>query len=302
MLKKRFVGEKGRRLLADALLRQAISLGSRDLAAALAERVVLDELETGHVFIRQGADDNDIYFILSGRVGIEVNDRQIAERTADQHVGEMALIDSGARRSASVRCLAPTVTAKVTEADFTELADGNPGMWRRLALELARRLLERNKHVPSKNAYPQVFVGSSGKAASIAADIRDKIETRSTKVFLWFDNVFTASKTTIETLEEKAKENDFAVLVLNADDVAEIKEKIEIIPRDNVVFELGLFMGALGRNRTIMVVPEGCDVKLPTDLLGVTVLFFGKDEKTGRPLLDDVCEEIQKHIVGLGSK
>lgn len=301
-MKERFEGNKNRRVLVDALLRQGVSLGSRELAAAIAEKSSLDEYSSGHAFITEGATDNDLYFILAGNVGIEVNDRQVAERRADQHVGEMALIDSGARRSATVRCLAQTVTARITEKDFTLLADKNPAMWRSLALELSRRLLERNKHVPLKNTYPQVFIGSSGKALKIAEAIRGQIESRTTKVFLWSDGIFTASNTTIETLEQKAKVNDFAVLVLNADDIAEIKEKREVVPRDNVVFELGLFMGALGRDRTFMVVPEGQDVKLPTDLLGVTVLFFKNDPTSGQPLIDEACAAIQKLMDELGSK
>jgi CRP/FNR family transcriptional regulator, cyclic AMP receptor protein len=41
-------------------------------------------------------------------------------------------------------------------------------------------------------------------------------------------------------------------------------------PRDNVIFELGLFMGALSRERTLVLVPKGMDFKVPSDLLGMT--------------------------------
>jgi predicted nucleotide-binding protein len=45
-------------------------------------------------------------------------------------------------------------------------------------------------------------------------------------------------------------------------------------PRDNVILELGLFIGALGRQRVFMLIEQGMDVKIPTDLLGVTPIVY----------------------------
>jgi predicted nucleotide-binding protein len=45
------------------------------------------------------------------------------------------------------------------------------------------------------------------------------------------------------------------------------------VPRDNVVLELGMALGALGRDRALIVRPIG-DVKLPTDLLGITPILY----------------------------
>jgi CRP-like cAMP-binding protein len=55
-------------------------------------------------------------------------------------VGEMAVVDPDARRSASVSAVADSVVARITELEFSALADRFPRLWRRIALELASRL------------------------------------------------------------------------------------------------------------------------------------------------------------------
>jgi predicted nucleotide-binding protein len=83
-----------------------------------------------------------------------------------------------------------------------------------------------------------------------------------------------------------------------------ISRKIESgAPRDNAVFELGLFMGALSRNRTFLLTPKGVGVKIPSDLLGLTPLFYSPGD--GDQLLHALtpaCEELNKIIKKLGPK
>jgi hypothetical protein len=67
---------------------------------------------------------------------------------------------------------------------------------------------------------------------------------------------------------------DFAVLILTPDDLVESKGQTVNSPRDNVLFELGLFMGRLGRARTFAVHNRDIQIKLPTDLAGVTLATY----------------------------
>ena len=101
-MKERFNGPAGKRLLTDAISQQTVVHGNQDLAAQIADIAELIACDTGFCLILQNATDNDLYFILTGQFSIQVNGREVARRRAGQHVGEMALIDPKAKRSASV--------------------------------------------------------------------------------------------------------------------------------------------------------------------------------------------------------
>jgi predicted nucleotide-binding protein len=96
---------------------------------------------------------------------------------------------------------------------------------------------------------------------------------------------------------------DFAVLVAGPDDWVYSKERERLAPRDNVIFELGLFMGALTRDRTYIVQPRDIDLKLPTDLLGITVLHYSlADPADVNDKLMPVCRAIENLIQAKGCR
>jgi hypothetical protein len=61
---------------------------------------------------------------------------------------------------------------------------------------------------------------------------------------------------------------------LSPDDLLTSRNESTAAPRDNVLFELGLFMGALGRKRTFIVYDRSAKLKLPSDLAGVAAATF----------------------------
>lgn len=300
---ERLQGISGKRLLVDTLLRQRIVNGNRELAEQIAAQAQLRLHPVGSRIVEQGAPDNDLHLILSGEVSIEVNGRALASRGPGQHLGEMALIDPTGRRVATAVARAETITATLTEPEVSALAEEHSSIWRLLAVELVERLRQRNKLVSAPNPEARVFIGSSREGLSIAKEIQSGLAHERAIVEIWTQRVFGASQATIGSLEAKAKATDFAVLVLSPDDVAQIREEREVIPRDNVVFESGLFMGVLGRGRTYMIGPRGSDIKLPTDLLGVTTLDYreGNDIDISARL-GPVCTQIGKCIRMIGSK
>src|ERR1039458_3835770 len=111
------------------------------------------------------------YPILSGSVSVRANGRLVATRRAGNHFGEMAMLDTTARRSATVSTLEPTVIARVQEHKFTRIANACPDLWRCLAVALAARLRERNKFQAPPRAEPVIFIGSSGEGLTIAEAI-----------------------------------------------------------------------------------------------------------------------------------
>jgi len=302
----RFQGSEGMRHLVATLLTQQTVQNDENLARDLAAIVSLVQIEpncTDSMFIKQGGADNEIYLILAGSVSILVNGREKARRKTGQHVGDLAAIDPAARRSASVVALEQTVLAKVTEPDFTRLAMNYPIVWRRLALEIAERLRQRGLEVQAPNIIPEVFVGSSVEALPIAREIQSALAHDPIVVRVWTDGVFRASRGAVESLLEAVNNADFAALVLTADDTVISREIERQAPRDNCIFELGLFMGALGRDRSFIIKPRGVDIKLPSDLLGITPLEYASgSQETLSARVAHVCNDIQKAVSILGPK
>src|SRR5437764_1077166 len=134
-----FSGRSGKRRLLEALKSQTLIRGSEQLARELLDCGKLQDHKSKDVLMSQGGQENDIFLIISGEVSIRINDRQVAVRSGGTHIGEMALTDPLARRSATVVALEPTVTLKVPEYRFSKIADKNPDLWRRIAVEIAKR-------------------------------------------------------------------------------------------------------------------------------------------------------------------
>lgn len=271
---ERFEGDEGVRLLRDALLNQVIVKGDGKIADSLVGVVQLSELADGEVLIAQDHEDNDLFFIIAGSMRIVANGQEVAIRPSGTHVGEMAMIDCKARRSATVVAAETAVVAKLNELVFTRIANDHPDLWRRIAIELCDRLRNRNKLIRRPNEVPHVFICSSSEHLAIAEQIQLKLDYHHSNVRIWTDQVFGPMKYPMEDLEREILKADFAIAVITADDVVRSRGKQSVTPRDNVVFELGLFMGQLGRGRTIIVCPRGVEFKLPSDLLGLNPLTF----------------------------
>jgi hypothetical protein len=127
---------------------------------------------------------------------------------------------------------------------------------------------------------PAVFIGSSTSGIDFARAIRGHLEKTPAEVTIWDEGFFSPGRTLIETLVSESSRFDFAILVLTPDDVIQSTNVSTLGPRDNVIFELGLFMGRLGRERTFAV--HQSDAKIPTDLSGVTLAEFHWPRMDGR--------------------
>src|SRR5260370_12087854 len=114
LLLDRFQGHDGKLHLVEALRAQTL-VRDEDLAVELARRVTLKAIPAGTVLITQNATDRDLFLILSGKCSVLVNGRVVASRSAGEHVGEMALVDPEAQRSASVTAVPPSVVSPISQ-------------------------------------------------------------------------------------------------------------------------------------------------------------------------------------------
>jgi CRP/FNR family transcriptional regulator, cyclic AMP receptor protein len=298
----RFEGKAGKRRLIDALLSHTLVENDRTLAYKFGAHTTLRHCPAGsHLLLQDGTDD-DLFLIISGDFAISVNGRRVATRGSGLHVGEMALLDPISRRSATVTALSEAVVAEISRSSFTRIANKNPVIWQRLALQLAKRLIQRNALVANRHERPVLFIGSSREAVSVAKVIRNALRSK-VSVNLWSESVFRASQVNIESLETQIPALDFAALVLSADDIVVSRGTHSGAPRDNVIFELGLFMGALGRHRTFLVKPRGVDLKIPTDLLGIIPIEYPEGSaKTLTNRLKSARAELRNIITRTGTR
>ena len=298
-MKERFEND-GHQNLVDALKRQEFVSGNAKLAEALIKRGELTEYKKGDKLITEGGEDNDIYLLLAGSVAVVVKGNEVATRKAGQHVGEMAAIESAQKRSATVVAHDTLVALKLKSVDFNTVGEEYPQIWLPIARELSRRLLQRNDLIPPPNEYAKLFIISSTEALEIAHEIQSQLQH---DVFsaVWDQGVFFAGGYPLEALEKAVSESDFAVAIAQPDDIVESRGTKQPTLRDNVLFELGIFMGRLTRHRAILVHPRVKDLKLPSDVHGLTLVSYdtGKpDELAAR--LGPACHQIRKLVKGLG--
>ena len=142
---------------------------------------------------------------------------------------------------------------------------------------------------------PRIFLGSSTQQAKLLSALTRGLEDIA-DVDAW-TTVFNPGVSTLDRLVELTREVDFAVFVFAHDDwtskgAAPDPDAGQASPRDNVVFEAGLFGGALGMRRTFILHARGA--KLPTDLLGMTSIRYDPD--TTPVIVRQINQQIRKAI------
>ncbi len=277
--------------------------GNLDLAKELADLVQPIHIKAGDTIILQDAYGNDIYFIIIGKFRVVINGRVTGHRGINDQVGEMAAIEPTQARSATIVADEDSVVCRLSEPQLAELAKRYPDIWRYLAKELSRRLAERNNLVRPVRDAIRVFIVSSAEALNIAEQIQNNLRYANFLVEIWTNGVFKASNYPLESLEKAVEDSDFAIAIATPDDLLEVRGETKPAPRDNVIFELGLFIGHLGRERSFLLEPRGEGVKLPTDFSGLTTIDYRYGPLKELPsLLGPACTTIKNTINELGPR
>jgi hypothetical protein len=148
---------------------------------------------------------------------------------------------------------------------------------------------------------PSVFIGSSTEGAEFAHAARSLL-VKDAEITLWDEGFFAPGHTFIDTLVNALPRFDFAILVLTSDDLVTSRDVTQFSPRDNLLFELGLFMGRLGRHRTFMLHQRDAGLKLPSDLAGVVAAVYEWPREDGSYLsaMGAACDSIRRIIRELG--
>lgn len=147
---------------------------------------------------------------------------------------------------------------------------------------------------------PRVFIASSAESLHIADAINVNLDHQ-TEPTVW-KNGFSLSQNTIDILINTSDSVDFAVFVFTPDDLITIRNQEKHITRDNVIFELGLFIGTLGKERCFIVKPREKELHLPSDLLGLTPADYNGERSDGNieAAINHPCTLIKNEIKKLG--
>jgi hypothetical protein len=142
---------------------------------------------------------------------------------------------------------------------------------------------------------PRIFLGSSAQQEKLLQALTRGLQDVA-DVDAW-TTVFNPGVSTLNRLVELTREVDFAAFVFAQDDwtakgVSPEAASGQASPRDNVVFEAGLFGGALGIRRTFILHANGA--KLPTDLLGLTSIRYDPD--TTPIIVRQINQKLRKAI------
>lgn len=271
-LKSRF--EK-REALIEGLRAQKIIQGDVEIARGIAQVGELVEFAPGQNLIVQGAADRDMYFILAGKASVIVKGSRLYAREKNWTVGEMSALNPEILRSATLEADETTVAWKITHEQLELIATEHPRLWKLLAADLAGRLEQRNQFISRPNARPRVFFICSAEALEIAECIRAGLDHEDATIEIWSDEqIFPAGGYPIEALERAVDDADFGIAIAQPDDLIRSRHRQAAVPRDNVIFELGFFLSRLGRKRTLLLVPRGENVQLPSDFKGLTPLNY----------------------------
>ncbi len=143
----------------------------------------------------------------------------------------------------------------------------------------------------------KIFMGSSSESKDYMDEVALKLEELGTVALPWYSSgkgIFIPGDNTIDALIKITKRVQAAVFIFNADDkVWNDKSALEISEavRDNVLFEYGLFAGALGKEKVCFV----CKGKprLATDLQGITYIDGDKGDQTVKSKLKDWLNAIK---------
>ncbi len=160
----------------------------------------------------------------------------------------------------------------------------------------------------------RVFIGSASEDLPIVEVVRASLKRVKNATIVpksWTeDDIRTPSGMFLDDLIREASENDLGIFVLGPSDMVDSRGILQPAPRDNVIFELGLFMSQLGRERIVVLAPTWrTKLKIFSDLVGFNAISYPlpkgkkvatipKDEL--KMILSDACRKIKNRVLRAG--
>lgn len=143
-----------------------------------------------------------------------------------------------------------------------------------------------------------MFIGSSIEGIDVAYAIQENLEFNA-DITIWDQGIFELTSTALDDLIKTLDNSDIGVFIFTPDDILKIRGSEYSSTRDNVIFELGLFLGYLGKERVSFVMPrDSKDFHLPSDLSGITPGYYTSNRKDNNlnAALGPYCNRLKRQI------
>jgi predicted nucleotide-binding protein with TIR-like domain len=147
-----------------------------------------------------------------------------------------------------------------------------------------------------------LFIASSKESTAVADAINRNLDAFA-EVTVWKNWEFPSLESTLAGLRTALENHYFGIFVATPDDLSTIRGQELRVARDNVIFELGLFIGRYGSTHCFVVCPRGEGIHLPSDILGATVSFYDGErfkraqEAAMNPVTSGIKNAMQKQAV-----
>lgn len=282
--------------LIEQLLIQPLVKHDQARANYLAEHGDLKAFQSNEELITLGEQTTDVFFLLTGSVKVSIGKHVLVESfEAGNYVGEIAAVYVTSRTS-TVSARDEVVALQLSREHFKTFLQEFPQASHAFALDLAKRIAIRNANVAKPRAKHRIFAISSAEALSVVQSGIQHFEHDSSLEYApWsMPQIFQLSSYPMDDLEAELSRADFAVAIANDDDIVTSRNLEQSMPRDNVLFELGLFVGRFGRKRTVLMAPKGTELKLPSDLKGLSIIYYPKNMTDAEENL--VWEKVKRHF------
>jgi Predicted nucleotide-binding protein containing TIR-like domain/Domain of unknown function (DUF6430) len=150
----------------------------------------------------------------------------------------------------------------------------------------------------------RLFIGGSREALDVCRAVQSELAGEFA-VTVWDQDVFGLMYGALDSLLDVLDSSDAGIFVLRADDLTISRDASAPSARDNVIFELGMFIGRLGRDRTFMLTPSAQPPRLPSDLLGITTAVYASHPvhpETRRASVGPACTKIREKLASVQAR
>jgi|GEM_PF-2088036 len=141
----------------------------------------------------------------------------------------------------------------------------------------------------------RIFIGSSTQSLPVAHNVQLNLFKWSDPE-VWDQGIFQLSAGNLENLLSVLDIFDFGVFVFTPSDILVTEGGTTAAVRDNVLFELGLFIGRLGRERSFIVRPRGVSMRWPSDLEGILSAEYNPTASNPEAAVAEACIRIQRAV------